>query len=269
MNYNRFRIKPGTQVNLAKRDPADKSVVPAGKAERLARLAELAPRIDTLQDLLYAARRHKVLVVLQGMDTAGKDGTIRHVFSAVDPLGVRAVSFRAPVGEEREHDFLWRVHRQVPRLGEIAIFNRSHYEDVLIVRVHKWIDMDECRRRYEHINGFECALAENGMTILKFFLHISKDEQRRRLQERIDDANKHWKFNPGDLQERKHWGEYMQAYEDAIAATSTDCAPWYVVPSDSKSTRNLIVSSILIEQLEALKMQYPRPAEDYTGIVVE
>src|SRR5215468_5241538 len=269
MNYNKFRIQPGTRVHLAKRDPADKSAVPASKAERLARLAELTPRIDTLQDLLYAERRHKVLVVLQGMDTAGKDGTIRHVFSTVDPLGVRAVSFRAPVGEELEHDFLWRVHRQVPRLGEMVIFNRSHYEDVLIVRVHKGIARDECQRRYEHINGFERTLTENGMTILKFFLHISQDEQRQRLQERLDNPTKHWKFNPSDLQERKHWDAYMQAYEEAIAATSTDCAPWYVVPSDSKSTRNLIVSSILLEQLEALKMQYPRPAEDYTGMVVE
>jgi PPK2 family polyphosphate:nucleotide phosphotransferase len=269
MNHSKFRIKPGAKVDLAKRDPADKSPVSGNKTERLARLAELAPRIDTLQDLLYAEKKHKLLVVLQGMDTAGKDGTIRHVFSAVDPLGVRAVSFRAPVGEEREHDFLWRVHREVPRLGEIAIFNRSHYEDVLIVRVHKWIDMDECKRRYQHINGFERTLAENGMTILKFFLHISKDEQKRRLQERIDDPDKHWKFNPGDLEERKRWDDYMKAYEDAIEATSTDCANWYVVPSDSKSTRNLIISSILIEQLEALKMKYPRPVEDYSGIVVE
>jgi PPK2 family polyphosphate:nucleotide phosphotransferase len=269
MHSNHFRIQPGTRVRLAKRDPADKSAVPASKAERLARLAALAPRIDALQDLLYAERRHKVLVVLQGMDTAGKDGTIRHVFSTVDPLGVRAVSFRAPVGEEREHDFLWRVHRQVPRLGEMVIFNRSHYEDVLIVRVHKGIARDECKRRYAHINGFERTLTEHGMTILKFFLHISQDEQRQRLQERIDDPTKHWKFNPSDLQERKHWDAYMQAYEEAIEATSTDCAPWYVVPSDSKSTRNLIVSAILIEQLEVLKMQYPRPAEDYTGMVVE
>lgn len=268
MHYNKFRITPGTRVHLAKRDPADKSAVPAGKAERLGRLAELTPRIDALQDLLYAERRHKVLVVLQGMDTAGKDGTIRHVFSAVDPLGVRAVSFQAPVGEECAHDFLWRVHRQVPRRGELVIFNRSHYEDVLIVRVHKGIDRAECKRRYAHINAFERLLAENGMIILKFFLHISQDEQRQRLQERINDPTKHWKFNPGDLQERTQWGAYMQAYEDAIAATSTDCAPWYVVPADSKSTRNLIVSAILIEQLEALKMQYPRPAEDYTGLVV-
>jgi PPK2 family polyphosphate:nucleotide phosphotransferase len=269
MNSNQFRIQPGTRVHLAKRDPADKSAVPASKGERLARLAALAPRIDALQDLLYAERRHKVLVVLQGMDTAGKDGTIRHVFSTVDPLGVRAVSFRAPVGEELEHDFLWRVHRQVPRRGELVIFNRSHYEDVLIVRVHQEIALDECQRRYEHINGFERTLTEHGMTILKFFLHISQDEQRQRLQERLDDPRKHWKFNPGDLQERKHWDAYMQAYEDAIAATSTACAPWYVVPADSKSTRNLIVSSILIQELEALKMQYPRPPEGSIGMVVE
>jgi PPK2 family polyphosphate:nucleotide phosphotransferase len=269
MNHSKFRIKPGTKVDLAKRDPADKSGVSGNKAERLSKLAELSNRIDALQDLLYAEKKHKVLVVLQGMDTSGKDGTIRHVFNSVDPLGVRAVSFRAPVGEELEHDFLWRVHREVPRLGEVTIFNRSHYEDVLIVRVHKWIDMNECRRRYEHINDFERMLTENGMTILKFFLHISRDEQKRRLQERIDDPDKHWKFNPGDLRERKLWDDYMKAYEDALEATSTDCANWYVVPSDSKSTRNLIISSIMIEQLEALKMKYPRPAEDYSGIVVE
>jgi PPK2 family polyphosphate:nucleotide phosphotransferase len=269
MNFSRFRIKPGARVELAKRDPADKAGVPGAKAERLAKLAELASGIDALQDLLYAEKKHKVLVVLQGMDTAGKDGTIRHVFGAVDPLGVRAVGFKAPAGEELEHDFLWRVHRQVPRLGEIVIFNRSHYEDVLVVRVHKWIDLDECKRRYHHINDFERMLTENGMTILKFFLHISRDEQKRRLQERIDDPDKHWKFDAGDLEERKHWDAYVQAYEDAIEATSTDCAPWYVVPSDSKSARNLIVSSILIGELEALKMKYPRPAQDYTGIVVE
>lgn len=269
MNHSKFRIKPGSKVDLTKRDPADKSAVSGNKAERLAKLAEMAPRIDALQDLLYAERKHKVLVVLQGMDTSGKDGTIRHAFSMVDPLGVRAVSFKAPVGEELEHDFLWRIHRQVPRLGELVIFNRSHYEDVLIVRVHKWIDMVECKRRYEHINGFERMLTENGMTILKFFLHISKDEQKRRLQERVDDPDKHWKFNRDDLRERKYWNDYMKAYEDAIEATSTDCANWYVIPSDSKSTRNLLIGSILIEQLEALKMKYPQPAEDYTGIVVE
>lgn len=269
MNFSKFRIKPGSKVGLAKRDPADKSGVPSAKAERLAKLTEMAPRIDALQDVLYAQRKHKVLIALQGMDTSGKDGTIRHVFSEVDPLGVRAIGFKAPVGEELEHDFLWRVHRQVPRVGEIVIFNRSHYEDVLIVRVHKWIDMAECKRRYEDIRGFERILAENGMTILKFFLHISKDEQRRRLQERIDDPDKHWKFNPGDLEERKRWDDYMEAYEDALEATSTDYAPWYVVPSDSKSSRNLIVSSILIDELEALKMKYPQPEQDYTGIVVK
>jgi PPK2 family polyphosphate:nucleotide phosphotransferase len=208
-------------------------------------------------------------VVLQGMDTAGKDGTIRHVFGEVDPLGVRAIGFRAPVGEELEHDFLWRVHRQVPRRGEIAIFNRSHYEDVLVTRVHEWIDLDECRRRYEHINAFESVLTDSGTTILKFFLHISKEEQRRRLQARIDDPTKRWKFNPRDLEERKLWDRYMDAYQDALTATSTERAPWYVVPSDSKSTRNLIVSSILVRTLEGLKMEFPQPAQDVSHIVVE
>jgi PPK2 family polyphosphate:nucleotide phosphotransferase len=269
MDLQKFRVKPGTRVDLSKRDPAARDGVPAAKEQRTQLLAELAPKVDALQDRLYAQNRHKLLVVLQGMDTAGKDGTIRHVFGEVDPLGVRAVGFRAPVGEELEHDFLWRVHRQVPRRGEIVIFNRSHYEDVLVTRVHKWIDLDECKRRYAHINGFERTLAENGMTILKFFLHISKDEQKGRLQARIDDPDKRWKFNPRDLEERKLWDQYMHAYEDALSATSTEHAPWYIVPSNSKSTRNVIVSCVLIQVLEALRMQYPQPAGDFSKLVVE
>jgi PPK2 family polyphosphate:nucleotide phosphotransferase len=269
MEVNKFRVKPGSRVDLSKLDPTAKNGVPASKEERMQQLAQLGARVDALQDLLYAQGLHKVLVVLQGMDTAGKDGTIRHVFGEVDPLGVRAVSFRAPVGEELEHDFLWRVHRQVPRRGEIAIFNRSHYEDVLVTRVHEWIDLDECRRRYEHINAFERVLADSGTTILKFFLHISKEEQRQRLQARLDDPAKRWKFNPRDLDERKLWDRYMDAYQDALTATSTERAPWYVVPSDSKSTRNLIVSSILVRSLEALKMTFPQPALDLSKIVVE
>jgi PPK2 family polyphosphate:nucleotide phosphotransferase len=268
MNFNRFRVKPGARVDLAKRDPADKTGVPADKDDRLRRLAELAQRVDALQDLLYAERKHKILIVLQGMDTSGKDGTIRHVFSEVDPLGVRAVSFRAPVGEELEHAYLWRIHRQTPGRGEMVIFNRSHYEDVLVPRLDANIDLAECKRRYRQINDFERMLGENGTTLLKFFLHISKAEQRTRLQERIDKPEKRWKFNPRDLKERARWDDYMKAYEDAIEATSTDWASWYVVPSDSKSTRNLIVSSILVETLEQLKMAYPQPAEDYSGIVV-
>jgi PPK2 family polyphosphate:nucleotide phosphotransferase len=269
MEVHKFRVKPGSRVDLSKLDPSAKDGVPAAKEERLQLLAQLAERVDALQDLLYAQGLHKVLVVLQGMDTAGKDGTIRHVFGEVDPLGVRAISFRAPVGEELEHDFLWRVHRQVPRRGEIAIFNRSHYEDVLVTRVHEWIDPDECRRRYEHINAFERVLADSGTTILKFFLHISKEEQRRRLQARIDDPTKRWKFNPRDLEERKLWDRYVDAYQDALTATSTERAPWYVVPSDSKSSRNLIISSILVRSLEALKMTFPQPALDVSKIVVE
>lgn len=269
MNFKKLRVEPGAKAGLAKRDPSEKNGVPGKKEDRLRALAALAGKVDDLQEVLYAQRQHKLLVVLQGMDTAGKDGTIRHVFSEVDPLGVRAVSFRAPVGEELQRDFLWRIHRQVPGKGEIVIFNRSHYEDVLIVRVHGWIDMQTCQRRYAQINEFERMLADTGTTILKFFLHISKDEQRDRLQERLDNPNKHWKFNPGDLTERKRWDEYMQAYEDAIEATSTAWAPWHVVPANSKSSRNLIISSILIETMEALKMTYPQPVQSLDGIVVE
>jgi PPK2 family polyphosphate:nucleotide phosphotransferase len=269
MELHEFRVKPGSRVDLVQWDASARDGVPAGKDERIRLLAELAPRLDAVQDVLYAQSKHKLLVVLQGMDTSGKDGTIRHVFGQVDPLGVRAVSFRAPVGEELEHDFLWRAHRQVPRRGEIVIFNRSHYEDVLITRVHKWIDLDECKRRYGHIRDFERTLVENGMMIVKFFLHISKDEQRARLQARIEDPEKRWKFNPRDLEERKLWDDYMRAYEAALSETSTELAPWYIVPSNSKSTRNVIVSRVLIRTLEALKMEYPQPAIDVSGIVVE
>jgi PPK2 family polyphosphate:nucleotide phosphotransferase len=269
MDLLKFRVKPGSRVELSKWDPAARDGVPSDKDERVALLGQLAPRLNALQDVLYAQNQHKVLVVLQGMDTSGKDGTIRHVFSNVDPLGVRAVGFRAPVGEELEHDFLWRIHRQVPRSGEMVIFNRSHYEDVLITRVHQWIDLEECRRRYGHIRNFERLLVESGATVLKFFLHISKEEQRQRLQARIDDADKRWKFNPRDLEERKRWDDYMQAYEAALSETSTEHAPWYIVPADSKSTRNVIVSSVLIHTLEALKISYPQPERDVSGIVVE
>jgi PPK2 family polyphosphate:nucleotide phosphotransferase len=269
MNFSHLLIKPGSAVDLAKYDPADKTGVPANKAERVAMLAVLSNEIDALQDRLYASQRHKVLVVLQGMDTAGKDGTIRHVFSAVDPLGVRAVSFRTPAGEELEHDYLWRVHRQTPRTGEIVIFNRSHYEDVLIVRVHHRIDAAECTRRLQQIYEFEHMLADNGTRIVKFFLNISRDEQRRRLQERLDNPDKQWKFNPGDLEERKYWKDYQTAYADAMHATSTSWAPWYVIPADSKSTRNLIISTILRDMLAALKMKYPKPAQDFSHLRIE
>lgn len=258
MNNSKYRVKNGGKVSLKDWDAADKSAVRGGKDEVEARVSELSEAIDHLQDMLYAQGKHAVLIVLQGMDTSGKDGVIRHVFSEVDPLGVRAVGFKAPSPQELAHDFLWRVHRELPAKGEIVVFNRSHYEDVLIVRVHDWITEAVCRQRYQQINDFERRLSENGTLILKFYLHISRDEQKKRLQERVDNPDKRWKFNPGDLEERKLWNDYMRAYEDALSATSTAWAPWYVVPADSKSQRNLVISGVLKEALEDLKMTYPQ-----------
>ncbi len=269
MNFSKYRVKPGSKVDLKDWDPDDKSASPGTREEDERRLMELAARIDELQERLYAEAKRGVLVVLQGMDTSGKDGTIRHVFREVDPLGVRAVGFKAPTEHELAHDFLWRVHPHAPAKGEVVIFNRSHYEDVLVVRVHKLISDAECKRRYELINAFERLLVDNGTVILKFYLHISKDEQRKRLQERIDNPKKQWKFRMNDLAERKLWPDYMKAYTDALAATSTEWAPWHVVPSNSKMNRNLFVSSVLLDMLEGLKMQYPRPKEKLDGIVVE
>ena len=216
MNYSKYRVKPGSKVRLKDWDPGDKSAVPASKEDRLARLIVLSEEINKQQDLLYAAHEEGVLIVLQGMDTAGKDGTIRHVFRAVDPLGVRAVPFKVPTPEEAAHDFLWRVHHQVPGQGEMVIFNRSHYEDVLVVPVHGLITPAATKQRYERIAAFERLLSEHATLVLKFFLYISKDEQRKRLQERIDVPEKRWKFNPTDLEERTLWKQYMRAYERAL-----------------------------------------------------
>jgi PPK2 family polyphosphate:nucleotide phosphotransferase len=269
MNFSKYRVKPGSKVDLEDWDPDDKSASPGSGEADEKRLNELAARIDALQELLYAEAKRGVLVVLQGMDTSGKDGTIRHVFREVDPLGVRAVGFKAPTEDELAHDFLWRVHPHAPGKGELVIFNRSHYEDVLVVRVHELITEAECKRRYQLINAFERLLVDNGTVILKFYLHISKEEQRKRLQERIDNSTKQWKFSMNDLAERALWNDYMKAYTDALAATSTEQAPWYVVPSNSKRNRNLSISSILLETLEGLKMRYPRLKQKLDGIVVE
>jgi PPK2 family polyphosphate:nucleotide phosphotransferase len=269
MSYSKYRVKPGSKVSLKNWSTDDKSAVPAAKEDRLARLNELSEEINKQQDLLYAAHEQGVLVVLQGMDTAGKDGTIRHVFRAVDPLGVRAVPFKVPTPEEAAHDFLWRVHHQVPGHGEMVIFNRSHYEDVLVTLVHELITPAVTRQRYARIAQFERVLSENKTLVLKFFLYISKDEQRKRLQERIDVPDKRWKFNPGDLAERTLWKQYMRAYERALQATSTEWAPWYVIPADSKTSRDLLISEILVDQLKALKLSYPKPKTKLTGIVVK
>ena len=232
-------------------------------------LPELTVRLDKLQELLWAGQKHKVLIVLQAMDTAGKDGTIRHVFTGINPQGVRVANFKAPSSEELAHDYLWRVHKQTPASGEIVIFNRSHYEDVLVVRVHELVPEDRWRRRYDQINAFELALAEEGTTLLKFYLHISIDKQKARLQERLDDPEKRWKFNPYDLKERALWPQYMKAYEDVLSKTSTDWAPWYVVPANRKWYRNLLISTVLAETLEGLGMKFPDPHPDLDQIVIE
>ncbi|GLU34275.1 PPK2 family polyphosphate kinase [Trinickia caryophylli] len=232
------------------------------------RLAEYAVRLDEMQERLHAQRHERVLLLLQGMDTSGKDGTIRAVFHEVDPLGLRIASFRAPTPEETAHDFLWRVHRQAPAAGELTIFNRSHYEDVLVPRVLGQLSDDERVARYRHIRNFELLLAESGTAILKCFLHISNEEQRRRLQARVDDPTKHWKFELADLEARQQWDAYQGAYRDALAATSTSYAPWYVVPADSKSHRNLMVAALLLRVFEGLKLEYPPAKESLTGITI-
>ncbi|MEO8035243.1 MAG: polyphosphate kinase 2 family protein [Acidobacteriota bacterium] len=263
----RFRIEPGQRVHLKDFDPEDTSVVRGGKKAGAKKTAELQERLLKQQELLYASHSHKLLIVLQGMDTSGKDGTVRHVMSAGSPLGVRVTSFKKPTVEELDHDYLWRVHKQAPESGEIAIFNRSHYEDVLVVRVHALVPDDPWKQRYREIKDFERMLTEQGTTILKFFLHISPDEQKKRLQERLDDPEKQWKFQHGDLTERKLWDDYMKAYEDALTHTSTDCAPWYVVPSNAKWFRNYVISKTIVAALERLEMKYPQP--DLAGITID
>ncbi|MES2258855.1 MAG: PPK2 family polyphosphate kinase [Pseudomonadota bacterium] len=230
---------------------------------------DIIERIAELQAMLYAQRKHKVLLILQGMDTSGKDGTIRSLFSQVNPVGIRVAAFKAPTDIEQAHDYLWRVHQQVPVKGEMTVFNRSHYESVLIERVLNLIDGAECKQRYAQIRDFERMLAETGTVIVKIFLHISKDEQRARLQERIDDPDKNWKFDPADIAQRKKWSEFVRLYERAIVETDTDYAPWYVVPADSKTQRNLAVAAILLETLERLKLDWPAPKPELKGVKID
>jgi len=265
----RYRVKPGSQINLSQWDPNDKSAFDGSKQEAREALRTLNERLEALQELLYAEHKHKVLIVLQAMDTGGKDGTIRHVFEGVNPQGVKVAGFKVPTPEELAHDFLWRVHKQVPGKGEIVIFNRSHYEDVLVVRVHNLVPPAVWGRRYAHVNDFERMLAKEGTAILKFFLHISLDEQKERLQARLDEPHKRWKFHLGDLDERKLWPEYTRAYEDVLSKTSTEQAPWYIVPANRKWYRNLVVATVLVETLEGLDMSYPQPEEGLDDVVIE
>jgi PPK2 family polyphosphate:nucleotide phosphotransferase len=266
---DQYLVRPGSHVDLSEWDPNDKSAFPVKKKEGRKQLLELNQRLEELQELLYAGHKHKVLIVLQAMDTGGKDGVIRHVFDGANPQGVRVAGFKKPTPIELDHDYLWRVHDQVPGRGEMVIFNRSHYEDVLVVRVHSLVPEKVWSKRYDHINDFERTLVDEGTTILKFFLHIDLDEQKERLQARLDEPTKHWKFNPADLEERKLWPEYMQAYEDAISKTSTAWAPWTIVPANRKWYRNLVVGTVIVEALKALNMRYPEPGFDPKKIEIE
>ncbi|WP_048441262.1 phosphate--nucleotide phosphotransferase [Caenimonas sp. SL110] len=247
----------GKPWSLAKCDPGARPFSDGDKDRDKAAVDTLATEIDQLQDMLFADRRFKVLVVLQGMDASGKDGTVRGVFGKVSPLGAHTMSWKAPTAEERAHDFLWRIHQKMPGAGELMIFNRSHYEDVLVPLVDGQLTKSAVQQRYSQINDFERLLAETGTVLLKFMLHISPDEQRERLQERIDDPAKGWKFMPRDLEVRKQWAEYQKAYEGLLGATSTPHAPWIVVPADSKTHRNLMIATVVRDALKALKLQYP------------
>jgi PPK2 family polyphosphate:nucleotide phosphotransferase len=259
MNYSkRFRVRPGEKVRLEKiaQDVAGRH---GDKEEIAAKLEKCTNRLREAQYLLYAEGRRSLLICLQALDAAGKDGTISHVLGAMNPQGTRVQGFKAPSKEELAHDFLWRIAQQTPRKGEVTIFNRSHYEDVLVVRVHKLVPKSIWSERYDLINDFEKGLVANGTQIVKFFLHIDKDEQLRRFKKRIDDPARHWKISESDYSEREHWDDYTTAYEEALSKTSTKHAPWYVIPANDKTFRNLAVSRIVVETLESLDMKFPAP----------
>ncbi len=266
---NRYRVPPKTKIDLDKWDPADHSAFDGDKDAGEKAANKLNKRLESLQELLYAEGKHKLLIVLQAMDAGGKDGTIRHVFDGVNPQGVKVASFKQPTPEELAHDYLWRIHKQTPGRGEIVIFNRSHYEDVLVVRVHNLVAKDVWQRRYDQIVAFEKRLAEEGTTILKFYLHIDKDEQKERLQARLDEPDKNWKFAKGDLAERALWPQYQAAYEAVLSRTSTELAPWYIIPANRKWYRNLVISQILVDTLEGLDMHFPQAEEGLAEIVIE
>jgi PPK2 family polyphosphate:nucleotide phosphotransferase len=262
--YERWRVKAGSRVRLGDFDPRADLGLKKERAER--ELEDHRRRLADLHQLLWAENRRALLIVLQGMDTSGKDSTIRHVMSGINPQGCTVTSFKRPSEEEADHGFLWRIHRAVPARGDIGIFNRSHYEDVLVVRVRGLAPERVWRRRYEQINAFEKLLADNAVTILKFFLHISKGEQGERLQERLEDPTKNWKFSANDLEERKLWDEYQRAYEEALARCSTEHASWHIVPADRKWVRNWMISRVIVDTMQAMKMTWPRVAPEIRAI---
>ena len=267
MRPDDYRVPEGIKVDLAGWDPDDTADVPdkqTGKAITSANRKE----IIRLQEPLYAENQQSLLVVFQAMDTGGKDGCIRNVFKGVNPTGIRVRSFKAPTEAERSHDFLWRIHQHTPSTGHISVFNRSHYEDVLVVRVKDLVPKSVWSKRYSQINAFEETLEEHGTRILKFYLHISKDEQKERLESRLANDDKHWKFSKADLAEREYWDDYQKAFEGVLSKCSTESAPWYVVPANKKWFRDVVVSSTILKTLREMNPQYPAPEEGLDGIIV-
>ncbi|MCO5176053.1 MAG: polyphosphate kinase 2 family protein [Thermomicrobiales bacterium] len=262
-----YRVTPGERVKLDSIDPDDTGDVENKKAAKK-ELKKLTKRLIALQERLYAEDKQSLLVVLQALDTGGKDGAIRGVFSGVNPQGCRVWSFKTPTADELSHDFLWRIHQRTPARGMITIFNRSHYEDVLVVRVKDLVPEEVWQRRFEEINEFEEVLANNRTTVLKFYLHISKDEQKERLQARLDDPDKHWKFSVGDLKERGFWDDYQVAFEDVLSRCSTDHAPWFVIPANHKWFRNVAIARTVVQTLEAMNPQFPESKEDLSEVVI-
>jgi PPK2 family polyphosphate:nucleotide phosphotransferase len=266
MNYRkRLVVKPGSRAKLAQLDPSFPDLTDT-KEQVLALTEKNRERITDTQNRIYAERRHSVLIVLQGLDAAGKDGVVKHTLSAVNPLSCTATGFKVPTAEEAAHDFLWRHHKAAPARGWMSIFNRSHYEAVLVERVHKLVPKRVWSKRYEEINAFERLLARNGTTVIKLFLHMSKEEQLERFRDRLDDPQKRWKISEADYEERQFWDDYMEAYEAALTKTSTKNAPWYVVPSDHKHIRNFLASQIIADTLEDLKISRPKPSVDLAEI---
>jgi PPK2 family polyphosphate:nucleotide phosphotransferase len=262
MDDETYRVPVKGKIKLKDYDPNDSRLFEGNKKDSKEALLKLNTELAALQEQLYAEGKHRLLIVLQAMDTGGKDGVIRAVFEGVNPQGVKVASFKVPTPVELSHDYLWRVHQQTPGKGEMVIFNRSHYEDVLVVRVHQLVPEEVWSRRYQHIREFERLLADEGTTILKFYLHIDLQEQAQRFLARVEDPTKQWKFNPGDLDERERWEEYMKAYEDMLNQTSTDWAPWYIIPANKKWYRNWLISKIVIKTLKDLDMRYPAAPEN-------
>ena len=260
-------VPPGSKVKLSEIDASDTHGMEKAKVNEA--FPEVIDRLSVLQYLLYAEGRRSLLVVLQGIDAAGKDGTIRRVMSGLNPQGVRVTPFKAPDGEEKRHDYLWRIHQALPEYGQIGIFNRSHYEDVLIVRVHNLVPKGVWSKRYDQINDFERMLSQNSIRVVKLLLYIDRDEQAKRFRERIEDASKNWKFSPDDIKEREHWDEYIQAYEAVLHQCNTDVAPWYIIPANRKWFRNYAVAEIVRDELEAMDLKFPKPIADLSGIKFE